>query len=280
MTESEPDLAPASSPPSSGAVPTPTLLVSSLLPSAAPPPPPRVLLYVGALTDAFPLTLEKVRKDHGVIVFSDQMPADTVKFYEGRGGARLNTCAIILEELLSEGGSYGFLDGKETVFELNEVDGSYEAMLKDGCKFKYFFNTVNVSNPHLPTAVVTTLWLKGYMPPASVLDHLPSLSMVYSTDLCVGPLYWAARERIKHRNEGWTNVDWNVNTHTNDTFWDSDKEAFGVWLEPDEEPNVKSDAPSFRYWEDHGDDDGDDGDDNGDCDDDDDGEGDGDDEVA
>ena len=146
------------------------------------------LLYIGALYDSYPLTLRDIRRAHDVIIYSDALPASGIY-------PKLNTEEKILEILVEEGGRHGIT----SEFVRNEVDGSYEADLKDSCRLKYFFNTSDIDNALLPLDTVTTLWLHGYVPPQDILRYLPNLKMVYAAGSCVDdelPTYWEAREKL------------------------------------------------------------------------------------
>jgi hypothetical protein len=148
-----------------------------------------VLLYVGALYDSYPLTISMLRKNHKTIVFTDGLPAS--QYYKN-----LTTEKQILDILLQEGGLYAFVD---TEFILNEEDGSYEAMLKDNCKFKYFFNTNNIDTTKIPNSLlqrVTTLYIHGYQPPVEDVVKIPNVSMVYCSASCVGETYWKVRSMM------------------------------------------------------------------------------------
>lgn len=148
----------------------------------------RVMLYVGALYDAYPLTLPPIRKSHDCIVFTDALPASGA--YKSLTSERQ-----ILDILLEEGGRYGIT----SEFSINPEDGSYECSLKDGCTFKYFFNTCDIDTTKIPAdllARVTTLWMHGYELPEEDIAKLPALNMVYSGLATIGETYWLVRSLI------------------------------------------------------------------------------------
>jgi len=154
-----------------------------------------VLLYVGALYDAYPLTLPLLRRQHSLIVFTDHLPIS--QYYKN-----LTTEKQILDILMNEGATFGFVENTE--FTLNEEDGSYEALLKDNCRFKYFFNCDNIDRSKIPESIlnrVTTLWLHGYAPPVQDLEKIPNLKMVYCSASSIGDTYWKAREMIDTIND-------------------------------------------------------------------------------
>ena len=154
-----------------------------------------VLLYVGALYDSYPLCLPLLRRQHSLIVFTDHLPIS--QYYKN-----LTTEKQILDIIINEGGSFGFVENTE--FTLNEEDGSYEALLKDNCRFKYFFNCDNIDRSKIPESIlnrVTTLWLHGYTPPVQELEKIPNLKMVYSSASCIGDTYWKAREMMDSIND-------------------------------------------------------------------------------
>ena len=148
----------------------------------------RVMLYVGALYDAYPLTLPHVRRAHDCIIYSDALPASGA--YKSLTHERQ-----ILDILMEEGGQYAVT----SEFTVNAEDGSFECSLKDGCTFKYFFNADNVDTNKIPASLlanVTTLWLHGHEPPLQDIAKLPALRMVYSGGATMGETYWLARSTI------------------------------------------------------------------------------------
>ena len=146
------------------------------------------LLYIGALYDAYPLTLPDVRRKHGCLLFTDAMPANS--YYRN-----ITTEQQILQILLDEGGRFGIVSD----FTMNERDGSFECMLRDDCKLKYFFNTNDLDRLKLNQGLlntVKTLWCHGYEPQGDVVSLLPSLSFVYGSPSSMGEAYWAARAKM------------------------------------------------------------------------------------
>ena len=162
-----------------------------------------VLLYVGALYDSYPLCIEMLRKNHKLIIYTDYLPES--KIYKN-----LSSEQQILQILLEEGGSFGFIDSN---FEINEEDGSYEGNLKDNCKFKYFFNTDNIDSNKITQTLldqVTTIWIHGYEPPVDELLKLPNLKMVYCAASCVGDTYWKVREMMNTVDDQDTLIQYNM----------------------------------------------------------------------
>jgi hypothetical protein len=151
-------------------------------------PSRKVMLYVGALYDAYPLCLPEIRKAHDCIVFTDALPASGA--YKSLTSERQ-----ILDVLMEEGGRYGIT----SEFTINPEDGSYECTLKDNCKFKYFFNVSDIDTNILPAELlssVTTLWMHGYEPPEEDIPKLPALNMVYSGLATIGETYELVRSLI------------------------------------------------------------------------------------
>lgn len=150
-----------------------------------------VLLYVGALYDAYPMCLPSLRRAHTIIVYTDALPSS--QYYTT---ASMQSEESILSVLREEGGHFA-MTGPD--FTRNESDGSFECTLLDGCLFKYFFNANNVDDSRIPAALlqrVTTLWLHGHTFPASELLKLPSLKMVHAPPSIIESdpeAYWAAR---------------------------------------------------------------------------------------
>ena len=71
----------------------------------------RVLLYVGAFTDTYPLTVPALRKTHTHMVYVDGMPDS------GYYKQHATTTADMLRLAVQEGGQYCFADKKRnTVF--------------------------------------------------------------------------------------------------------------------------------------------------------------------
>jgi len=146
------------------------------------------VLYIGALYDAYPLTLPEIRQSHSTIIFTDAMPGNG--YYKN-----IKTEAEILQILREEGGNLAIT----SEFYQNPQDGSWECTLKDDCKLKYFFNVVDLDPSRLPEVLlssVKTLWIHGYDPQGPIVELLPNVGMVFASPSSMGEAYWAARQRM------------------------------------------------------------------------------------
>ena len=163
--------------------------------------PMDTLLYVGAGADAFPLTCPELRRRFPLIVYTD-----------------MRSDSGILEELCTRGGSFaGLASDKFT----HQPGGAYSAQLPDGCTFVYYLNCSLVSRvPPTVLTDVTTLYLHGNrhrmepLPGIGFLESLPNVRFCYSTNACVGPLYWGIYSR-----SGLPIFEWNATTHTDEWVW-------------------------------------------------------------
>ena len=125
-----------------------------------------ILLYVGALTDAFPITLPSVRRRYSTIIFTDGMPGS--RYY---GHKTVDSEQKILELLKTEGGAAAMV----SEITYNDIDGSYGCQLKDNCSLKYFFNMDNIDVTKIPKELfgkIRALWMHGYVPPMEEIQKL------------------------------------------------------------------------------------------------------------
>jgi hypothetical protein len=211
------------------------------------------LLYIGALYDAYVLTLPEMRRLHGCFILTDAMPSN--QYYKN-----ITTEVEVLNILREEGGYLGLASD----FTRSD-DGSFEAMLADGCLLKYFFNVADL-DAKIPQALldsVKTLWIHGYDPEGPVVERLPNLQMVFASPSSMGGAYWAAREKLQ-TIEGDLLPEYNVRCAIPDVIcWMGPEMGFD--LRGDEgmdERLMASDAP-FQFTP-AGDDDDGDGDDDDD----------------
>lgn len=210
-----------------------------------------VMLYVGALYDSYPLTVSTLRRAHSLIVYTDGLPSN--QYYKN-----LTQEKQILDILLQEGGAFAFLD---TDFTLNEEDGSYEALLKDNCRFKYFFNCNDIDRSRIPESLlqrVTTLWMHGYEMPEEDLEKIPNLNMVYCSSASMGDTYWKARDKIDSVNDEEKLLQYNMRCLIPDVLrWIDNANGFDLrgveWLQ---QILFECDAP-YQFVVDDGDDDDD-----------------------
>lgn len=180
------------------------------------------LLYIGALYDAYPITLAEVRRAHGCFIFTDAMPAN--QYYKNLDEAE------ILRVLHDEGGKFSMV----SPFVRNTQDGSYECMLQDDVLLKYFFN-LNDLDPaatHGPSQAllntVKTLWLHAHDPEGPIVEALPSLSMVYASSTSMNETYWKAREKMGTVSEDKL-VDFNLKCALPDVLcWIDDERGFDL----------------------------------------------------
>ena len=206
------------------------------------------LLYIGALYDAYVLTLPEMRRQHGCFILTDAMPSN--QYYKN-----ITTEVEVLNILREEGGYLGLASD----FTRSD-DGSFEAMLADGCLLKYFFDVADL-DAKIPQALldsVKTLWIHGYDPEGPVVERLPNLQMVFASPSSMGGAYWAAREKLQ-TIEGDLLPEYNVRCAIPDVVcWMGPEMGFD--LRGDEgmdERLMASDAP-FQFTP-AGDDDDDDG---------------------
>ena len=120
------------------------------------------MLYIGAGTDAFPLTCPELRKKFSRIIYTDRLPQ--------KGHACPNTTSPmtrsvtkILAKLCDQGGYYANLKPESFAAQ---SDGSYVAKLPDQCMFIYYLNCDLVSNvPRDLLNDVTAIYIHGFPPP-------------------------------------------------------------------------------------------------------------------
>jgi hypothetical protein len=213
------------------------------------------LLYIGALYDAYPLTLPEIRRAHGCFVFTEAMPAN--QYYKNLDEAE------ILRVLREEGGKFSMVSD----FKRNPVDGSYECMLQDEVLLKYFFNLNNLdpNAANCPSQAllntVKTLWLHAHDPEGPVVERLPSLEMVYASSTTMSETYWKAREKMGTVSEDKL-VEYNLMCAIPDVLcWIDDERGFDLRGETGlAERLMVSDAPfSFTDAEEDEEDDDDEG---------------------
>lgn len=204
------------------------------------------MLYVGARTDAFPLTCPELRKRFSRIVYTDRPPKS------GHTSPTTRNAKEILAKLCDQGGRYANLAPDSFVVQ---PDGGYAATLLDECMFVYYINCDLVSR--LPNDLlndVTTIYMDWFTPCPTLLNSLPSLKFVYATKCCVGPLYWAVIGRsgamIRKEINGW-----NPETIIDRFEWDDEAKCFIRWLGFDDEEEgaeppliLSSDAPVRVKW--------------------------------
>ena len=214
------------------------------------------LLYIGALYDAYVMTLPEMRRTHGCFIFTDAMPAN--QYYK-----KITNEVEVLNILREEGGHLALASD----FHMCE-DGSFEAMLTDGCLFKYFFNVSDLDFggskiPQILLDSVKTLWIHGYDPEGPVVERLPNLQMVFASPSSMGAAYWSAREKMQ-TIEGDLLPEYNVRCAIPDVVcWMGPEMGFDLRGEEGmDERLMASDAPfQFTPAGDDDDDDDDDGDD-------------------
>ncbi len=215
----------------------------------------QALLYVGAGTDAFPLTCRELREQFSSIIYTDALPGNNYSPYFPR------TEEGMLKQLCSHGGHHSGLSF--TDFQL-QPDGSYSAPLPNGCKFSYYFNSDIVSRvPDAVLQTVTALYIHGYCAPTDLVARLPNVKLAYSTSLCVGELYWAV---YRTERSGLSIQQWNVATMMDEWECDIDESGEGGFYRQvdsytDGPPRFASDAPVrdvFYEYEDEDEDESDD----------------------
>ena len=134
------------------------------------------LLYIGAYTDAFPITVPMLRHSVNNFIFVEKQP------YYGDGMCRTLTEGMMMKELLTC--ACGALDEST----LKQCDDHWTCKIRDGGTLMYFFNTRDDELTNRPALVnllptVKTLYIQGFTPCADVLDHLPDLTHIYSAYL-------------------------------------------------------------------------------------------------
>ena len=138
------------------------------------------LLYVGALTDAFPLTIPSIRQRYPTIIYTEGMPGS--QYYQHKS---LDSEQKILAILKEEGGSHAMV----SEFTYNDADGSYDCQLKDNCSLKYFFNIDNIDVSVIPKELfgrIKALWMHGYKVPLEEVQKLnaPGNMALYISPEC------------------------------------------------------------------------------------------------
>ena len=205
----------------------------------------RILLYIGAGWDAYPLTVPALRTAHTHMVYADGIP--------GSGYAPVSTMADVFANLMQRGGGqYGFAAGDAATF-VEAADGSWEAPLKDGCYFKYFPNTLDTqleqhAGVHALLPHVATLFIAGYYSPRAGTEALlPALERVYVTGCADRDPNSSEHFAVRPRHAGVQYV------RIRDYRWNPehlpDDELFHIYDGPFEEGDLVPAAP-FRYWSD------------------------------
>jgi len=131
--------------------------------------PARILLYVGAYIDAFPLTVPAFRTEHTHFIYVDKQPKHD-------DAMAVRTEEQLLASLLSNAGG-----GAPERF-----DDHWRCQLRNGATLLYYFNVLDREMAAHPTLAkwlpsVRTLFAAGYTP--CVLP-LPSLETVVCTYMC------------------------------------------------------------------------------------------------
>ena len=145
-------------------------------------------LYVGAYTDAFPLTVPEFRKNHTHFIFVDKQP-----MHDDCMGARTE------QELMVELATRA--SGALVHYWRDDASHCWRGTLLGGATFVYAFNTRDDEmRPHPALAPllldVTTLYVQGFTPHVSIVSALPRLRTVYATHLCRwtgAPLFYDAK---------------------------------------------------------------------------------------
>ena len=134
--------------------------------------PVDALLYVGAWTDAYPLTVPELRAEHTHFFFIDKEPLHPE-------GKRLSEAAIIDLLARNSGGAVG---------PAVHLGDRWEAPLRGGSsRLVYLLNTLDTdlvrdSPAWLPT--VRTLFVAGFNPCPELVRALPNLRCAVSTYMC------------------------------------------------------------------------------------------------
>ena len=186
------------------------------------------LLYIGALTDAFPLMATALRAEHTHFLFVDQQPLHDARM-------QLRTEQEIMDELVHV--SCGALGPPVR----DDAARCWRCTVRGGATLLYFFNPLDSEvathatlAPLLPD--VTTLYVQGFVPCKEVHMLLPRLRTVYVTVWCRGgqPLFCD--------DDGLHNARPNVNiVEIVESDWDPDE---GRWtLRCCEERDFMTSAP-------------------------------------
>jgi len=152
-------------------------------------PTKKVILYVGANTDSYPITVNEFREQYTHFIFVDYQPSRCNKY------DKMNKDEESMMRKIKDtsGGA---------LISVRESDDHWIADLRSGTsKLIYYFNvkdtkiTTHASlRSWLP--FVEALFVKGYNPASSVVRALPNLKYVFSTKLC----------RSSPKIEHWTNA--------------------------------------------------------------------------
>jgi hypothetical protein len=115
--------------------------------------------------------------------------------------------------------------------------GGYLATLGDDSSVIYYFNAPDCTGvPRDVLDSVTALYMQGHEPDASVIGLIPNVKRVYSTPLCVGPVYRALSEKCG---------TWGSRI-IQETEWSRDDEEFVIRDRLPGRVVLESDAP-VRY---------------------------------
>lgn len=135
------------------------------------------LLYIGAYTDSFPLTVKSLRDEHTHFMFVDKQPKHDDHMVP-------RTEADIIFDLVRRCTSEN-----NEVISITQKEDCWEVIF-ELAHLLYFFNTLDSEMSNMPSIsrylpFVTTLYVHGFTPSADVLTFLPALKTVYATPLCI-----------------------------------------------------------------------------------------------
>ena len=189
------------------------------------------MLYVGAHVDVFPLTCAELRRAYSRFVYVDGTP-ESGYWPSGCLGAFESTSELVMMECMQQMGVpyAGMSDFTQ------QPCGGYLATLADDSSVIYYFNAQDcVGVPRDVLDSVTALYMQGHEPDASVVGMIPNVARVYSTPLCVGPVYWSVVQKCGIENS----------VIIQETDWSRDDDEFVVMHLP-RRSRLESDAP-VRY---------------------------------
>jgi hypothetical protein len=189
------------------------------------------MLYVGAHVDVFPLTCAELRRAYSRFVYVDGTP-ESGYWPSGCLGAFESTSELVMMECMQQMGIpyAGMSDFTQ------QPCGGYLATLADDSSVIYYFNSPDCAGvPRDVLDSVTALYMQGHEPDASVVGMIPNVARVYSTPLCVGPVYWSVVQKCGIENS----------VIIQETDWSRDDDEFVVMHLP-RRSRLESDAP-VRY---------------------------------
>jgi hypothetical protein len=189
------------------------------------------MLYVGAHVDVFPLTCAELRRAYSRFVYVDGTP-ESGYWPSGCLGAFESTSELVMMECMQQMGVpyAGMSDFTQ------QPCGGYLATLADDSSVIYYFNSPDCAGvPRDVLDSVTALYMQGHEPDASVVGMIPNVARVYSTPLCVGPVYWSVVQKCGIENS----------VIIQETDWSRDDDEFVVMHLP-RRSRLESDAP-VRY---------------------------------